>query len=983
MSNHELEKVELPAIAQLQSLGWTYIEGKKLSPDESDERQSYKDTVLKKRLSVSLKKINPWISEDNLRHVMRELTQFSNDALIESNEKCFNSLKQYMSIEQDVGEGRRSHTVKIIDFDNIENNEFLVTNQFKVSGINENIIPDIILFVNGLPLAVIECKSPYITNPMEAGIKQLLRYCNNRNPEENEGAERLFHYNQVLVSTHFKEARLATISANYEHYLEWKDVYPNNIENFSDKSSQEVMIEGIFNQTNFLDIVRNFIVFELDEGKTIKKVTRYQQYRAVHKTLERIKNGETKKDQGGVIWHTQGSGKSLTMVFLAQKIRRDEELKKYKLIYLTDRTQLDSQLTTTLTGAQDETVLSADSSRELKELIKKDSSDLITSTIQKFLEFKNDELVAMNDSAKILILIDEAHRTQYGVFGLILNTVLPNAPKVAFTGTPLLTSQKTTGEFGEYIDKYTIEQSVADGATLQILYEGREVKTKVEGESLDKLFDEYFKDKTDEEKSKIKQKYGVERAVLEAPKRIQWVCIDIVNHYREKIQPNGFKAMIVTSSRNAAVQFKKKIDELGGPKCAVVISGDHNDTQEMKEFSNSDDHKKIIEDFKKKTLTKSNNQIIIVKDMLLTGFDAPLCQAMYLDRKIMDHNLLQAIARVNRPKLGKHRGYIVDYYGLANYLSTALEQFTTGEVEGALKELKEEIPKLDRAHTTVMKFFENVDIKDLEQCILGLENEAVRQNFEIAFRKFSQYMDIVLPDPYANKYLHDLNYLGKITHGARNTYRDEQLNLIGAGEKVKKLIEENISASGVDPKIPPINLLDPKFKEEVAKTENPKMRAVEIKNAIRHHITVSLNDDPAHYRKLSERLEEIIQKYYDNWKEQAKQLLLLKEECMNEPTPPEGLTNAELPFYNIYIEVLEKHFEEDEVPYEDAKKIASELVAYLNEVSQIVDFFDKPDEIRRLKRKINDLILQTDHSDQDLINNITESFMDLARHKYA
>ena len=243
-------------------------------------------------------------------------------------------------------------------------------------------------------------------------------------------------------------------------------------------------------------------------------------------------------------------------------------------------------------------------------------------------------------------------------------------------------------------------------------------------------------------------------------------------------------------------------------------------------------------------------------------------------------------------------------------------------------------------------------------------------------------MDIVLPDPYANRYLRDLKLLGKIVHGARNTYRDEQLNIIDAGEKVKKLIEENISASGVDPKIPPINLLDPKFKEEVAKTENPKMRAVEIKNAIRHHITVSLNDDPAHYRKLSERLEEIIQKYYDNWEEQARQLLLFKEECMNEPTPPEGLTNAELPFYNIYTEVLEKHFEEDEVPYEDAKKIASELVAYLNEVSQIVDFFNKPDEIRRLKRKINDLILQTDHTDQELVNNITESFMDLARHKY-
>ena len=402
----------------------------------------------------------------------------------------------------------------------------------------------------------------------------------------------------------------------------------------------------------------------------------------------------------------------------------------------------------------------------------------------------------------------------------------------------------------------------------------------------------------------------------------------------------------------------------------------------MRKYTDSTEHKKIIKDFKENDLSESKCHIIIVKDMLLTGFDVPICQVMYLDRKIMDHSLLQAIARVNRPKEGKQRGFVVDYYGLASYLTSALDQFTQSDVKGVLKELKDEIPKLDRAYNKVLEFFKDRDLEDLEECILVLEKEEIRQQFELSFRKFAKLMDIVLPDPYANRYLRDLKLLGKIVHGARNTYRDEQLNIIDAGEKVKKLIEENISASGVDPKIPPINLLDPKFKEEVAKTENPKMRAVEIKNAIRHHITVSLNDDPAHYRKLSERLEEIIQKYYDNWEEQAKQLLLFKEECMNEPTPPEGLTNAELPFYNIYTEVLEKNFEEDEVPYEDAKKIASELVAYLNEVSQIVDFFNKPDEIRRLKRKINDLILQTDHTDQELVNNITESFMDLARHKY-
>ena len=559
MAKDEYKKVEQPAIKQLKSLDWTYIEGAKLSPDESNERRSYKDVVLKSHLSQSIKKNNPWINDENLRKIVRSLTQVTNSNLIEVNQEILKKIQQYVSVEQDLGEGRRHQTVKIIDFDNPQNNEFIATNQFKITGPNQNIIPDIVLFVNGLPLAVIECKSPFITNPMEAGINQLLRYSNNRNPEENEGAEKLFYYNQLMVSTYFKEARLGSITARYEHYLEWKDVYPKNIKDFENNSSQEVLLEGIFNHTNFLDMIRNFIVFEVEEGRTIKKTARYQQYRAVHKTIEKLQSGETKKEKGGVIWHTQGSGKSLTMVFLAMQLRRHAELKKYKLIFLTDRTQLDSQLTTTFTNTQDETVINIDSVKELREVLKKDSSDLITSTIQKFQDMDEDNQV-LNESENIIVLIDEGHRTQYGSFGLVLNTALPNAPKIAFTGTPLLKSQKTSDEFGDYIDTYTIEQAVKDGATLQILYEGREVRTSVEGESLDNLFDVYFADKTDEEKKEIKRRYAIEKAVLEAPKRIRWACIDIIKHYRDFILPNGFKGMIVTSSRNAAVLYKKTLD---------------------------------------------------------------------------------------------------------------------------------------------------------------------------------------------------------------------------------------------------------------------------------------------------------------------------------------------------------------------------------------------------------------------------------------
>lgn len=438
MDQDELNKVEQPGIDQLVSLNWTYVPGTNLSPEHlSKERSSEKEVVLKDRLTKSIKRINPWISEDNLRKVTHDLIHPASTTLMEANQSIHETLIKYLSVEQDVGKGKKGQTVKIIDFDNPTNNEFIVTSQFKISGTTQNIIPDIILFVNGLPLAVIECKSPYITNPIEAGINQLLRYANLRNPIENEGAEKLFFYNQMMVSTSFSRSHVGTISSKPEHYLQWKDPYPFKKEDISESPSlQEILISGVFSPANFLDLIQNFIVFEPVEGKIIKKLARYQQYRAVNKTIYRLKNAPTRKDKGGIIWHTQGSGKSLTMVFLAVKMRRDTILKGYKLVFVTDRTQLDSQLTATFQRTQDETIYHARSVKELKELLIRDSSDLVTAMIQKFQEAnEEDDFTELNPSDKIIVLADEAHRTQYGDLGVNLNVALPNAPKIAFTGT--------------------------------------------------------------------------------------------------------------------------------------------------------------------------------------------------------------------------------------------------------------------------------------------------------------------------------------------------------------------------------------------------------------------------------------------------------------------------------------------------------------------------------------------------------------------
>lgn len=984
--NDEYDKVELPALEQLQKLGWQYINGTSFLPTTDGEREYFREVVLEKRLRAALLRINPWISDENLRKVMRDVTHPAAATLMEANQNLWHTLVNYQSVEQDLGKGRKGQTVKIIDFDNIANNEFLCVNQFKIEGINENIIPDILCFVNGLPLAIIEAKSPYITNPMESGITQLRRYANRRTPHEDEGAEKLFWYNQLMVSTHRDKAAVGTISSKVEHYLEWKDAYPFDTQSFA--HSQEVLLAGLFSHANFLDVIQNFTLFEAIDGKVIKKIPRYQQFRAVHKTIERLKAGATKKDKGGIIWHTQGSGKSLTMVMLAVKIRRDPQLRDYKLVFITDRTQLDQQLTAQFERAQGETVYPATSVAKLKELLAKDSADLVTATVQKFQESEGEfEFPVLNTSERIIVLADEAHRTQYGALGVAINSGLPNAPKIAFTGTPLISSQKTSHEFGSYIDTYTIEEAVADGATCQILYEGREAKTKVTGDSLDTLFDEYFSDRTPEDKAAIKKKYGTEQAVLEAPQRIRWVCIDLLKHYREHIQPNGFKAMIVTSSRRAAVVYKQTLDELEGPESAVIISGKHNDEAFYAPYTDPLLQKQNIDNYKK-PLSDSGLSIIVVKDMLLTGFDAPICQVMYLDRKLKEHTLLQAIARVNRTASGKQRGFIVDYFGLSDYLTEALDMFSKEDVAGALQDLKDEIPKLKAMHTRVMGHFKGVDINDLDACILKLKDEDKRQQFEIDFKKFAKQMDIIMPDESAKPFLGDLKALGKINLGARNLYRDSQLDLAGVGEKVRQLIEEHIRATGVDPKIPPIDLLAVDYKQKLQEHKSDEAKASEIESAIKHHIDINLAEDEEYYKSLSAKLNEILLKKTEHWEQLVQMLLEFRDNIETDHTKAAdnlGLDTTEFAFHNILVaEVTRITGNEslDETKHDEIIQVTKALVLMMDEATNIVDFFKKPDEVKRVKKEIKRTIVDSSFDDEELRRVVMDRFMDLAKVKF-
>ena len=1033
MNQDELDKVEQPAIDQLKQLGWNYIHGLELTP-EAGARAYLRDVILTKQLDAAIKRINPWISDENLRKVSRELTHPNFAALMEYNHAIYETLINYQSVEQDLGKGRKGQTVKIIDFENPENNEFICTSQFKVEGANQKIIPDIVCFVNGLPLAVIECKSPYITNPMAEGINQLRRYANLRHPHDDEGADKLFWYNALMVSTCRDQAKVGTISSSSQHYGDWKDAYPftddylirekingrlvedipspaylanaKAIVGKNEVTAQQRLLAGMFNKENFLDILQNFVIFEPVEGRLIKKVARYQQFRAVNKVIERIKTGQTRKDKSGVIWHTQGSGKSLTMVMLAVKMRRDPELKQYKLVFVTDRTQLDGQLSDTFRGAQGETVYNATSVAKLRELLKKDSSDLVTAMVQKFQEAEkesaggdpNKAFTDLNPSDKIIVLADEAHRTQFGGLAMTINAALPNAPKIGFTGTPLLKTQKMGNAFGGYIDEYKINEAVEDGATVRILYEGREVKTEVSGESLDKLFDEYFKDYTKEQQQEIKKKYGVEKAVREAPARIRWVCIDILKHYREHIQPDGFKAMIVTGSRHAAAIYKKTLDELGAPPSEVIISGDHNDEAYLAQHTDKVKQKKAIEDFTK-PLNENPTAFLIVKDMLLTGFDAPIAQVMYIDRKLQDHTLMQAIARVNRTysspngKGAKSCGFVVDYYGLSEHLTEALDLFTSEDVEGTYQSLKDEIPKLKATHTVAMSYFKNVLVNgkpstDVDDYVLVLKDEEIRAQFEMAFKRFAKQMNIILPDKAAMPFVRDLTFLGKIQNAAKVRYRDPGMELSGIGEKVRALVDEHIISTGVDPKIPPVDLLDAKFKEKLNEVKSTESKASEVESAIKHHITVNLEEDPEYYKSLSLKLRDIILKNAGKWEHQLELLLGMVDtiEVNHKKAADDvGLSETEYAFYNILMaEVTASKGDDvvDDETFDEIKQTTQDLVNAFDEATQIVDFFNKLDEVKRMKKQIKRAILDQSFGEASIVKVIQERFMELGKTKF-
>jgi type I restriction enzyme R subunit len=948
--------VELPAIEYLQSkLGYEFIHGDKLTP-EYGERDSYTEVILVKRLTKALKRLNPWMDEGNLNKTVRYLSRPENlgTNLLEINEKIYEAIVDLnYAVDQDLdGSGHKKyHTVKFIDFDDIYNNEFLVTRQFTINGPNEKIRPDIIIFINGIPVVVLECKSPFLEKNKNENMgkkeayEQLSRYMDSRGSDRIEGAPRLFYTNFFTGILNKYHAYIGTISSQYSHYLEWKDPYPlkkkdiDDVENFG----QNLFIQGVLEKNNILDIIRNFILYETDikSSTRIKKICRYQQFRAVNKALVRLKKGTDSISRGGVIWHTQGSGKSLTMVFLARKIRRILELMDATIVVVTDRIDLDKQIYHTFvrTLSTITTPVRAETVSEMKKLLTNAQPQIIMTTIQKFQSDKESKEVfkdekqesalyfekdfpVLSTKSNIIVLADEAHRSQYTTMAKNMRNALRNAAFIGFTGTPIDKEDKSTSRtFGQYLDKYSIQEAVDDGATVRIVYEGRKPDLQIKGETLEELFDVAFEDKSEEEKEAIKQKYATKRTVVEADDRIEDIAIDLLKHYKENVYPNGFKAQVVCVSREACVKYYDAIthhmEEIIGEnlEAKIIFSGNLNDEPHLKNhLTTKVEQEKIIRRFVQ-PIEKDKLCFVIVKDMLLTGFDAPIEQVMYLDRPLKEHNLLQAIARVNRTSGDlKKCGYVVDYYGISNYLEEALAIFDKEELGQPMENLDGVYKQMLSFRESVMNIFKTADKNNLDELVKRIEPEDKRAEFELAYKRFASIMEQLLPSHVSTDIINDLRWLSYIRAAAKARFEpDKELDIADCGNKVKNIINKHLESKGVKQWIMPITLFDNNFKEKISTLKSDEAVASAMEHAIKRTIHVKMEDNPVYYTSLLEKLQKILDETKNNWIERKKKLDDFIHNNVEKGEVQEaqalGLTKEEFAFF----EVVKKYITEEKV----------------------------------------------------------------------
>jgi type I restriction enzyme R subunit len=1000
---------ELPAIEQLKRLGYSFIPGEQLDPEfnEESERKSRKDVILIDRLRKKLAEINPHLTIESIEKAVRKITHIQAESTLEANRIFHQCLISGISIDQDIGARRQQQTVKFIDFDEIDKNEFLAVNQFWVRRHKIQDRRDMVIFMNGIPLVVIECKSPVSrkTGVFDAQ-DQLKRY--------QEEIPQLFYTNEILIGCNLFGAKYGVIEAPLEHFHEWKAPNGNKIPSMAEHPTvkemmdlglidekdlspnppmQEVLIAGILRKKNLLDIVRNFIVFDYskEEHKIIKKICRYQQFSAVNKIVKRVTEEPYKR---GIIWHWQGSGKSLIMVFAATKLRREEEkLKNPIILVVSDRIKLDRQITDQFRDSNFPNPIHVDKGSKLYSLLKGGDGCTIMDTVQKF---RKPLQKPLSEKENIIVLTDEAHRTQYGNFGFNLRKALPNASIFAFTGTPLNKKDRNTYKHfsapGErYLDRYDMKQSLEDNATKPVKFESRMANLQIVGASIEKLLRALFPEASIRELAEIKRRYATINTILSAPRRIERIAMDIVEHYASKILPNGFKAQIVAVDKKTAVMYKNALDKIIDPAWStVVITVDNDDPKEWKErykrtgaeedeltgkdvFLNPDDPLKIL----------------IVCDKLLTGFDAPILQVMYLDQRLREHTLLQAVARTNRPYPRKNFGLVVDYVGVGKELAKALAIFDREDLEGffSVDDIKKELAYLKDWREKTMAIFKRVNKAGsppdvIQQCMEILKPEDRRSEFETLFREFAKSIDVLMPDPCVDPFLEDFKFAGMIREAAKNLYRDDRLDLRNCSRKVENLIHAHIKDMGVEQILEPIDITEPDFEEKLEVKGSDRAKASHVENALRQTISTKVAADPHFYESLEDELEAIIEEDRRRRIDEVEFLKGLervrqKERDRDATAREKGMTSDEFSFYGLFELFKDRLFGgDDEKRCSAAKEIATIIMS-----KKVIDWIDKEDIKKEMRREIKEILKKIGFP-LDKLENFKAEIMNLAEAKF-
>ena len=905
----EINASQRPALALLDAMGYTYI-----SPADCDkQRGSRYHVLLRDILRGQLRRINRYVyagaenefSAANIERAMEDLDEPLTDGLVCTSEKIYDALLLGKSYPETVGDGKMlSFNLRYIDWDNPQNNVFHVTEEFAVDSQDRqhNARPDIVLFINGIPFAVIECKAPHI--PVEEAVGQMIRN------QQAAYIPHLFKFAQLVVATNKNAVKYATAGTPKKFWSVWKDqddewlqtrlkaLVPDRMPTEQDRN-----IVSLFSPERVYELIRYFILFDAN----VKKVCRYQQFFAVREIMKTIaENDEHGNRQSGVIWHTQGSGKTLSMVMLAKYILMELKDCHPRVVIVTDRKELDAQIAATFAHTR-LTPARATSGRHLVELVNSARADVITSIINKFNTVERQEV--KNPSRDIFVLVDESHRSNYGLMATRMRSVFPNACYIGFTGTPLMKSEKNTmARFGRLIHKYTIRDGVEDGAIVPLIYEGRFVEQKVDEENIDLWFKQTTRRLTEAQREDLRRKWSSIRRLTSTDARIKRIALDISEHFIEGYKDTGFKAMLATNYKRDAIRYLQCFEQFGDLSCAVVISPPDmregvDDADEgaddlvvsfwnkmMQQYGDADRYEEAI----KNRFCDGEIDILIVCSKLLTGFDAPLCQVLYIDKELKEHGLLQAIARTNRLHEGKDYGLIVDYRGLIEKLDTAmdmysgagLENFDGGDLKGVVVDVMSAIGNLRSAYTQLVELFAPVgSISDAEAVEVFLADDNVRQDFYTLLCAFGRALHLVLNAEQAynalskeerQKYQDTFIFFSKVRRSVKLQYCDA-IDNAEYEPLMQNLLDTHLSVAGLKKITSPIDILNKDdFEKELEELGSLRSKADAIASRMTRSISEKRDENPAYYDSFSKRIRDALALYKEKVISEAEYLAKMR-----------------------------------------------------------------------------------------------------------